>query len=118
MTESVLRTKSYSFALRIVHLSRHLAYEKREYVISKQVTRSGTSIGANVEEANQAQSQKDFVHKLSVALKEAVETNYWLRLLRDSQALDAPIAASLLSDYEELQKMLTASIKTMKRRMQ
>lgn len=82
MTESILRTKSYSFALRVVHLSRYLVEEKREYVISKQVTRSGTSIGANVEEGNQAQSQRDFVHKLSVALKEAVETNYWLRLLQ------------------------------------
>jgi four helix bundle protein len=117
MTESVLRTKSYSFALRIVHLSRHLVEEKREYVISKQVTRSGTSIGANVEEANQAQSSKDFVHKLSVALKEAVETNYWLRLLRDSEILGEAVAASLLRDCEELQKMLTASIKTMKRRI-
>ena len=114
MSESILRNKSYEFALRTVRLSRYLSDEKRESVISKQVLRSGTSIGANVEEANQAQSKKDFAHKLSIALKEATETNYWLRLLRDSEMLESKIAESLLSDCEELQKMLTSSIKTTK----
>ncbi len=117
MADSILKTKSYEFALRIVHLSKHLAEERREFVISKQVLRSGTSIGANVEEANQAQSTKDFVHKLSIALKEATETNYWLRLLRDTKTLEEKIATSLISDCEQLERILTASIRTTKRRM-
>ena len=116
MSESVLKTKSYAFAVRVVKLSRFLATEKHEFVLSKQILRSGTSIGANIEEANQAQSSKDFVHKLSIALKEATESNYWLRLLRDSCMLEPKFAASLLNDCEELQKMLTTAIKTSKRK--
>jgi four helix bundle protein len=116
MAESILKSKSYNFAIRIVKLSRFLTEEKREFVLSKQILRSGTSIGANIEEANQAQSPKDFVHKLSIALKEATEANYWLRLLRDSDTLKPKLANSLLSDCEELQKMLTAAIKTSKRK--
>jgi four helix bundle protein len=116
VAESILRTKSYEFALKAVKLSRYLIEKRSEYVLSKQVLRSATSIGANVEEANQAQSRNDFIHKLSIALKEATETNYWLRLLRDSELLDAMPAESLLEDCEELQKMLTASIKTTKSR--
>jgi four helix bundle protein len=112
--ESVLRTKSYEFAVRTVRLSRHLVDDRREHVLSKQVLRSGTSIGANVEEANYAQSKRDFVHKLSIALKEATETNYWLWLLRDSETIEARLANSLLKDCEEIQKILTASIKTTK----
>lgn len=80
MKEDVIRTKSYQFALRIVKLSRYLSDEKKEFVLSRQVLRSGTSIGANVEESKQAQSRIDFVHKLSIANKEAFETNYWLWL--------------------------------------
>ena len=80
--------------------------------MSKQVLRSGTSIGANIEEANQGQSKADFIHKLSIANKEAFETNYWLRLLRDSEIIESKLAESILSDCEELQRMLTASIKT------
>ena len=118
MAESILRSKSYAFAKRSVHLSQHLAKTRHEYVLSGQVLRSGTSIGANVEEANQAQSRKDFVNKLSIALKEATETNYWLRLLRDTEILEAPIASSLLQDCEEIQKILTSSIRTTKKRMQ
>lgn len=117
MAESVLKTKSYEFALRAVKLSRYLQQEKHEHVFANQVLRSGTSIGANVEEANQAQSKKDFVHKLSIALKEATETNYWLRLLKDSETLDANLATSLLNDCEEIQKILTASIRTSKNGM-
>jgi len=99
-----------------VKLSRFLTVEKHEFVLSKQVLRSGTSIGANIEEANQAQSNKDFVHKLSIALKEATETNYWLRLLRDTDTLEPKLADSLLTECEELQKMLTAAIKTSKKK--
>lgn len=80
MKESVLKDKSYNFALRIVKLYKYIIREKKEFVLSKQILRSGTSIGANIEEANQAQSKADFVHKLSIAQKEAFETDYWLRL--------------------------------------
>jgi four helix bundle protein len=118
MAEGILRSKSYAFAIRSVHLSKYLRDEKHEFVLSKQVLRSGTSIGANVEEASQAQSKKDFVNKLCIALKEATETNYWLRLLRDTSVLETAIAASLLRDCEEIQKILTASIKTTRKRMQ
>ena len=83
--------------------------------MSKQILRSGTSIGANIEEANQAQSKADFIHKLSIALKESFETHYWLRLLRDSEILEDKIANSLLTDCEEVQKILTSSIKTSKK---
>lgn len=84
MKENILKEKSYRFALRIVKLYQYLANEKKEFVVSKQVLRSGTSIGANIEEANQAQSKSDFIHKLSISQKESFETHYWIRILRDS----------------------------------
>ena len=115
MSKSILKEKSYAFALRMVKLYKFIVARNKEYVLSKQVLRSGTSIGANVEEAGQAQSKADFVHKLAIAQKEAFETDYWLRLLRDSQYVSVAQAASLLSDCVELQKMVTASIKTAKR---
>lgn len=114
MSESILRDKPYQFALRIIKLYKFIAIEKKEYVLSKQILRSGTSIGANIEEGKHAQSKTDFVHKLSIAQKEAAETHYWLRLLRDSDFLTAKQSESLLNDCEEIQKMLTASIKTAK----
>ncbi len=114
MKENVLREKSYQFALRIVKFYKFIAAEQKEYVLSKQILRSGTSVGANIEEANHAQSKTDFIHKLSIAQKEAAETNYWLRLLRDSEFLTAKQAESLLIDCDELQKMLASSIKTTK----
>jgi four helix bundle protein len=109
-----LRDKSYKFALRTVGLYKYLTVEKREFVLSKQVLRSGTSIGANVVEANQAQSKADFTHKLSISLKEAFETQYWIELLRDSEYVSSESAGSLISDCCELQKILTASIRTSK----
>jgi four helix bundle protein len=112
--ENPLKEKSYKFALRIVKLYRFLADEKKEYVLSKQCMRSGTSIGANITEGNQAQSAADFIHKLSIALKEAFETEYWLCLLRDAEFITEKQAESLIADCNELQKMLTASIKTSK----
>ena len=112
--ENPLKEKSYKFALRIVKLYKFLAYEKKEFVLSKQVMRSGTSIGANVTEGNQAQSTADFIHKLSIALKEAFETEYWLCLLRDAEFVTEKQAESLIADCNELQKILTASIKTSK----
>lgn len=88
--------------------------EHHEYVLSKQILRSGTSIGANIEESVHAQSKIDFIHKLSIAQKEANETNYWLRLLKDAEYIDGKLAESFLSDCEEIQRLLTASIKTAK----
>ena len=102
----------------MIKLFQFLASEKKEFVLSKQILRSGTSIGANIEEANQAQSKADFIHKLSIANKETFEKNYWLRLLRDSEILTEKQAESLLNDCEELQKLLTASIKTSKNETQ
>lgn len=112
--ENPLKDKSYKFALRIVKLYKHLAEDKKELVLSKQVLRSGTSIGANITEGNQAQSKADFVHKLSIAHKESFETEYRLCLLRDAEYITGKQADSLLQDCCELQKILTTSIKTAK----
>lgn len=117
MSKSILKDKSYAFALRMVKLYKFIVNRNKEYVLTKQVLRSGTSIGANIEEAGQAQSKADFVHKLSIAQKEAFETAYWLRLLRDSDYLSEAQAASVLSECIELQRMVTASIKTAKRNL-
>ena len=111
---NVLREKSYAFALEIVKLYKSLTTDKKEFVLSKQILRSGTSIGANVAEAGQGQSKADFIHKLSISLKEGFETQYWLELLRDGEFLEVKYATSLLADCCELQKILTASIKTAK----
>jgi four helix bundle protein len=109
-TESVVVRKSYDFALRIVKLYKFLVEEQKEYVLSKQILRSGTSVGANIEEAEGGQSKKDFIAKITIAYKEARETNYWIRILRDSVFIDTKQAESLLADCVELQKIL-ASIK-------
>jgi len=118
MKESILREKSYQFALRIVKLYQFVVTDKNEYVLSKQILRSGTSIGANVEEANQAQSKADFIHKLSIAQKESFETDYWLRLLRDTNYLTEKQANSVLNDCQELQKLIISSIKTAKENLE
>jgi four helix bundle protein len=115
MKDNILKTKSYLFALRIVKLARFLV-DAKEYTLSKQVLRSGTSIGANIEEAFQGESRQDFIHKLSIANKEAFETHYWIRLLRDCQLTTVVQSESLLVDCDELQRMLIAAIKTSKRR--
>lgn len=117
MKESVLRTKSFDFAFRILNLYKYLQNEHREYVISKQVLRSGTSIGANIEEAKHGQSTIDFIHKLSIAQKEAAETNYWLKLLARGEYINEKLAESMLVDCETIQKLLTASIKTSKSKL-
>ena len=88
MKNNVIRDKSYAFAIRVVNLYKYLVYTKKEFVLSKQVLRSGTSIGANVEEAIGAQSSKDFIAKLSISYKEARETNYWIRLLKDTNFIN------------------------------
>ena len=111
---NVVIDKSYAFAIRIVNCYKFLYTDKKEFVLSKQLLRSGTSIGANVEEAVGGQSRNDFFAKLSIANKEARETNYWLRIMRDTQILDLKMAESLLSDNEEILKLIGSILKTMK----
>lgn len=113
--KSILREKSYAFALRIVKLSRHLQMERKEYVLSRQLLRSGTAIDALVSEARYAQSRKDFINKLSIALKEASETEFWIRLHRDAGYIDSKVCQSLSSDITVILKLLTASINTAKK---
>lgn len=112
MAESILRDKSYLFAKRIVELNRYLCDEKREYVLSKQVLRSGTAVGALLCEAEFGQSRADFRSKMTIALKEANETHYWLRLLKDTNYIDQRAFDSISSDCLELVKMLVSSVKT------
>lgn len=114
MKESLLLEKSYQFALRVVKLCRYLNDEQKEFVISRQILQSGTAIGSQIEESAQSQSTPDFLHHLTVANKKAFDTNYWLRLLRDSGYVSEKQAASIIANCEELQKMLIASIKTTK----
>ena len=112
--ENAIEAKSFRFAVRVVRLCKHLRESKKEYILSKQLLRSGTSIGANVVEAQQAQSRADFISKLSIALKEAVETNYWLRLLKEADYLTDTEFSSIHADCKELEKLLTAIVKTSK----
>lgn len=114
--ESILRDKSYSFALRVVKLHKHLTDQHKEYTLSKQVLRSGTSVGALVREAQYAQSVKDFVNKLSIALKEANETEYWMLLLKDTDFITKKMHDNIQPDISELKKLLTASINTAKKK--
>jgi four helix bundle protein len=114
MAESILRDKSYQFAVRVVRLSQYLQAEKKEYVLSKQLLRSGTAIGALLREAEFGQSKADFVSKLSIALKEANETEYWLLLLKDTDLLDSKQFAAIAPDCRALIAMLIASVKTAK----
>ncbi len=115
-TENVVQAKSYAFAVRIVKLYQHLSGDKREYVLSKQVLRSGTSIGANIEESIGGQSRADFIAKLSIAYKEARETSYWLRLLRDTDYLTAAQFESIHEDSLELCRIISAIQKSTKER--
>ena len=104
-------TKSFAFSVRIVNLHRYLTQEKKEYVISKQIYKSGTSIGANIAEAQRAQSTADFVSKMKIALKEANETQYWLQLLHETKYLTDKEFESLHCDLVEVLKILTAICK-------
>jgi len=113
-TDNVVREKSYAFALRIIKLYKYLAENKKEYVLAKQLLRSGTSIGANVEEAIGGQSKKDFIAKITISYKEARESEYWLRLLRDSGYLEDKETESIMSDCRELLKLLGSIQKTTK----
>ena len=109
-----LSQKSFQFALRIVKLSKYLQENGREYILSKQIMRSGTSIGALVREAKYAQSKPDLLHKLSIALKEAHETEYWIELLWQSGYIDDKMYQSIAPEITELLKLLVASTKTLK----
>jgi four helix bundle protein len=113
---SAAREKSRAFALRVVKVCQYLREQKREYLLSKQLLRSGTAIGALVREAEQAESRADFIHKLSIALKEASETEYWLDLLTESGYFEKRAGSSVLQDVDELLKLLTSIIKTSKSR--
>ena len=114
MSESILRLKSYAFALKVIHVYKQIIAEHKEYVLSKQFLKAGTSIGALVREAEFAQSKPDFISKLSISLKEANETDYWILLLRDSNYITFETANELLANDKELISMLVASIKTAK----
>ena len=116
--DTIIESKSFQFSVRIVKLCRHLREEKREFILSKQLLRSGTSIGANVAEAQQAQSRPDFISKLCIALKEAGETNYWLRLLRATDYLTENEYQSIIADCKEVEKLLTSIIKSTKSSVQ
>ena len=111
--DSVAKQKSMAFAKRIVKLYQHLTTEKKEFVMSKQRLRSGTSIGANISEAVYGSSRKDFTAKLYIALKECAETLYWLELLLECEYIATPMYVSLHDDCEELRKILSSSTKTL-----
>jgi four helix bundle protein len=114
--ENVIKEKSYLFALRMIKAYKFLSTEQREFVLSKQMLRSGTAIGALIREAEFAQSTSDFIHKLSVALKEANETEYWILLLKDSEYISQEAFDSVHSDCIELIKLLTSIINTTKQK--
>ena len=112
MEENIIETKSFDFAIRIVNLYKHLSYQKTESVMSKQLLRCGTSIGANVTEAQKAQSRADFHTKMNIAMKEANEAHYWIRLLHKTDYLSQKEFASLEQDIKEIVAILTAICKT------
>ena len=111
---NVIAEKSEEFAVRVINLSKYLIGEKKEYIISKQIFRSGTSIGANVSESRNAQSKDDFISKLNIALKEADETAYWLRILKRTEFISQDQFSSLNEDVQELISILVSIIKTTK----
>ncbi|MER2147521.1 MAG: four helix bundle protein [Ruminococcus sp.] len=112
--ENIIEKKSFDFAVRIVRLYKYLCDKKKEFVLSKQLLRSGTSIGANVAEAQQAQSKADFISKISIALKETTETKYWLRLLNATDYLSDIEIKTILADCVEIEKILTTILKSSK----
>lgn len=112
--DNVIENKSFQFAIRIVRLYKFLFEEKKEYILSKQLLRAGTSIGANVTESQQAQSKPDFVSKISIALKEASETKYWIKLLGATEYLSENQTKSILDDCVEIEKILVTILKSAK----
>ncbi|MFH1095910.1 MAG: four helix bundle protein [Candidatus Desantisbacteria bacterium] len=116
MKENIIKNKSFDFALRIVNLFKFLQ-DKKEFILSKQVLRSGTSIGAMVRESEHAESKADFIHKMSIAQKEANESIYWLELLYKSDYLDKNMFNSLESDIIEIQKLLSSIVISSKNKL-
>ena len=116
MGSNALKDKSLLFAVRCVNLYKHLSDERKEYVISKQMLRSGTSIGANIREALCAESDKDFIHKLHIAYKEANETQYWFEVMLKSELINELEYTSINNDLSELFALLTTIIKTTKQK--
>ena len=114
MKDNIILDKSFSFAVRVVKLYKHLCNDKKEYVLSKQLLRSGTSIGANINEAQAGQSKADFIAKMSISSKEARESKYWIDLLIKTNYLNIEDAhtKSLQSDIEEIIKLLTSIVKS------
>jgi four helix bundle protein len=118
MKENVIQIKSYAFAVRIVKVYKYLCEEKKEYVLSKQLLRSGTSIAANIEEAIGGQTDKDFFAKLTIAYKEARETHYWIRLLTDTDYISKKENESLIFDIDELLRIIGSIQKTLRSKNQ
>lgn len=114
MKENIVMNKSYAFALRIIKLYKYLITEKKEFVLSKQVLRSGIAVGALIKEAEHAQSKADFINKMNIALKEANETEYWIMLLQDSDYLEEKETISIRVEISELIKLLASIVKTSK----
>jgi four helix bundle protein len=114
MRESILKNKSYTFAILIVNTYKFIYTNKKEFTLSRQLLKSGTSIGANIREAEFAQSNKDFINKMSIALKESNETEYWISLLKDTDYIDTATFNKLNASNKELIKMLVSTINTMK----
>lgn len=112
--DNIIKNKSYRFSLKIIEIYKDLTKEKKEFILSKQLVRSGTSIGANIEEAIGAQSKNDFISKISISYKEARETLYWIKLLNDSGFLNKHQSDTLIYDCEELLKILGAIQRTSK----
>ena len=112
--EKAIQERSFAFAIRVVKLCKYLQDEQKEYILTKQLMRSGTSIGANVAEAQQAQSRADFTAKLNIALKETSETKYWIRLMKETDYLTDPEAASILTDCCEIEKLLVTILKSLR----
>ncbi|MDL2227650.1 four helix bundle protein [Bacteroidales bacterium OttesenSCG-928-K03] len=114
MKNSIVRDKSYMFALEVISVYKIVVHNHKDYVLSKQLLRSGTAIGALIREADQAQSKADFINKMSIALKEANETEYWLLLLRDSELIDEDIFTHNHKKCDEIIRLLVSIVKTSK----
>ncbi len=112
--DNIILKKSYDFAVRCVNLYKYLCNEKHDFVIGKQLMRSGTSVGANVKEAIRGASKADFIAKLNIALKEASESEFWIEVLRDTDYLSSQEAESMLCDCQEILKLLTSIVKSSK----
>ncbi len=114
MKENIIKSKSFAFAIRIVKMYQFLTEQKKEYILSKQLLRSGTSVGAMVREAEHSESKKDFAHKMAIAQKEINETIYWLELLNETEYIDMKQFESINKDAVEIIKLITSIIKTTK----